>query len=376
MPLASRSVPNVLASTKVFATGGSASQADASWSLGGEQDVKEGSFLRPQLGQRLAAEVREALGLQDAALAKATVADSSEAAACVRAAASGSTTSRTPGDDEDVAEQDAEEACSSSAATVDGIRGSIGTLVPPTARSCSAGAAATTRVGGAVTAAGGKRPPVSPRRRLRERRIKRNLQAELREARAAHSESEMLCRHLCRIGEANQWAEEMGLSTRFRPRTKTDATTEKHEKSRSRSRGATVVCEVLDGSMLLKEISLGVFEKRYKALHGQWKHHKAISSKDRGNAMAVTGNNPNPAATAAAGSAAVCSGGGGDVGSKAAPNSNSIAAKQAARALAEEEMQRRIRRTTQEALALADRMRQQVGLLRAGERPTSPFVIH
>lgn len=76
---------------------------------------------------------------------------------------------------------------------------------------------------------------------------------------------EVLYRHLYRMGEANEWAEQLGLSTRFRA---------------FKSKSGTITCHVYEGRTFEKELSLDLFEKRYGSLKGRWNQVVAFKNQD------------------------------------------------------------------------------------------------
>jgi hypothetical protein len=76
---------------------------------------------------------------------------------------------------------------------------------------------------------------------------------------------EVLYRHLYRMGEANEWAEQLGLGTRFRA---------------FKSPNGDITCHVYEGRTFDREISLDLFEKRYGTLKGRWNNVVAFQHKD------------------------------------------------------------------------------------------------
>jgi len=67
------------------------------------------------------------------------------------------------------------------------------------------------------------------------------------------------------MGEANEWAEQLGLSTRFRA---------------FKSKNGGITCHVYEGRTFEKELSLDLFEKRYGSLKGRWNQVVAFKNQD------------------------------------------------------------------------------------------------
>lgn len=210
-------------------------------------------------------------------------------------------------------------------------------LQPPLSTRCPS--AASSASGGRAPSRDSQtsRPRSAPRAKssqehLRDRKRKDKAQREIKEARLEQSEGEMMYKHLQCLGEANEWAEELGLPTRFRPH---------------KGKDGRLVCHIYEGGTFSREVSLDLFEGRHKALRSRW------------NVLSLAKADRERAASGASGAAAP---------TNAAP----IALSPGEQAT----LQRHIRRVTLETLALADKMRQQVAVIETGSKPKTPFVIH
>lgn len=188
--------------------------------------------------------------------------------------------------------------------------------------------------------------------RLHEHRLKQDARDRARNAESEHRESETTYRILRHMSEANVWAEELGISTRFRP----------HRPRRAHSTNGTgkVVCHVYEDEKFSKEVPLKSFERRYTALQSRY-NMLALAKAGREQKQGMA------ALTVSADTFGLKQESR-DHGSK--PLTSLLSRE------AQEALQSHIRRVTLETLALADRMRQQLDVLEKEAKPLNPFVIH
>lgn len=92
---------------------------------------------------------------------------------------------------------------------------------------------------------------------LRERQVEWSRASDERHDR---SDRELLHRHLYHMGEANRWAEQLGLHARFCAHRRED--------------GGGVCCHVFEDGTFAKELSLDLFDRRYQALRSRHRQQK------------------------------------------------------------------------------------------------------
>lgn len=107
--------------------------------------------------------------------------------------------------------------------------------------------------------------PKSSQHYLRERRQRQKQREDDLANAIEQGGREVLYRHLYRMGEANEWAEQLGLSTRFRA---------------FKAPSGEITCHVYEGRAFDKELSLDLFEKRYGTLKGRWNNVIAFRNKE------------------------------------------------------------------------------------------------
>lgn len=158
----------------------------------------------------------------------------------------------------------------------------------------------------------------SAKQHMRERKRRDAAKSELRDAMAAQAKNEIVLSHLSKMGDANGWAESLGHSTRFFPHEREDG---------------EVTCRVYEGGTFAKELTRDLFERRFKAMKSRRCLSSSAAEREQGRMS--------------------------DRRSRASPAHVSAQV----RCERQEDFQKEIRRVTQETLALADQMRQQLMLL-------------
>lgn len=187
--------------------------------------------------------------------------------------------------------------------------------------------------------------------RLREYRLEAEAHCERRDARAEVCDSDMLYRHLRHMEEANAWSEELGLAVQYRP----------HARAPRRGGGVPgkeeVVCHVYEDGGFAKEVTLELFEKRYRSLQSRWV--QLSLAKEKRDRAALTWSEVDDKSLCARASR----------GGGAALRPPTLLGREEQDAL-----QREIRRVTLETLALSDMMRQQLEVLEAKPAPPSSLL--
>lgn len=122
--------------------------------------------------------------------------------------------------------------------------------------------------------------PKSSQHYMRERRERLKRREEDMANSIEQGGREVLYRHLYRMGEANEWAEQLGLSTRFRA---------------FKTKEGVITCHVYEDRQFERELSLELFEKRYGTLKGRW--NTVIAFKPEHEEDSKSPKKPDPAAT-------------------------------------------------------------------------------
>lgn len=107
--------------------------------------------------------------------------------------------------------------------------------------------------------------PKSSQHYLRERQRREKERDHGLKSAIEQSGREILYKHLYRMGEANEWAVELGLPTRYRA---------------FKGKDGSIKCHIYEGGQFEKEVSLELFEKRYSSLKSRWNQVTGFKEKE------------------------------------------------------------------------------------------------
>lgn len=100
--------------------------------------------------------------------------------------------------------------------------------------------------------------------RLREHRLRQEATERVRADQLERSSRELLHRHLYHMGQANDWAAELGLPTRYCVR---------------RCEDGQIRCHMYEDEKFKREISLELFERRYRSLLASRQQRRMMQGK-------------------------------------------------------------------------------------------------